>query len=272
MVPGTPSALDSKSAMTKRILCVRLIERLSPVFALLLCFTLVSALEAAEKPPLTLDDFFNSVDITSVRLAPDGKSVVIATSRADWKQNRYRTDLWLYRDGRDLTPLTQSGHDSKPDWSPDGRWIAFLSDRDSGGVEVDDPDTAESESEDRVLEEKTPNQVWVMAADGGEAFQVTRGKEEVHAFAWSADSRLIYFATRTPWTHEQQESYRKEWKDTVRFRESERGDTLFRVDVSATLGQQAGQQDSEARKVATTPWRIEELAASPDGRRSRLCL
>jgi acylaminoacyl-peptidase len=250
----------------KHIPSVRLTGRLYLSLALLLGLSLVSALDAAEKPPLTLDDFFNSVEITSVRLAPDGKSVVIATSRADWKQNRFRTDLWLYRDGKGLVPLTQSGHDSKPEWSPDGRWIAFLSDRDSGGLDLDNPDSGGSESEDREPEEKTPKQVWVIATDGGEAFPVSHGKEEVHAFAWSADSRLIYFGTRTPWTDEQEEAYRKQWKDVIRFRESERGDTLFSVDVIAALQQRAGQQDAEARTIATTAWRIKELSASPDGR------
>lgn len=254
--------------MKKRIVGVRLTGGLCAGLALLVGLSLVSALYAAEKPPLTLDDFFNSVEITSVRLAPDGKSTVIATSRADWKQNRFRTDLWLYRDGRDLAPLTQSGHDTKPEWSPDGRWIAFLSDRDSGGLTPEDADPIEPESEDRALEEKALNQVWVIAADGGEAFQITHGKEGVHAFAWSADSRLIYFSTRTPWTHQQEESYRKEWKDVIRFRESERGDTLFSVDLPAALGQLAAQQDPavESRAVATTPWLVKELSAAPDGR------
>jgi dipeptidyl aminopeptidase/acylaminoacyl peptidase len=85
------------------------------------------------KPALTLDEFFNSVDIPNVRLAPDGRAVVIETTRADWAGNRFRSDLWLDReesgDSRSLMQLTQSGHDRDPEFSPDGRWIAFLSDR-----------------------------------------------------------------------------------------------------------------------------------------------
>src|SRR5205807_2669158 len=84
------------------------------------------------KPKLTLDEFFNSVSFSSVELSPDGNSVVIGTDRADWDQQIFRNDLWLYRHddkGATLIQLTQSGHDTSPKWSPDGHWIAFLSDR-----------------------------------------------------------------------------------------------------------------------------------------------
>ncbi|MGA8270944.1 MAG: hypothetical protein WB919_05245, partial [Candidatus Sulfotelmatobacter sp.] len=80
------------------------------------------------KPELTLDEFFNSVSYSAVALSPDGNSVVIGTERADWDQQIFRHDLWLHRDngkGGSLIQLTQSGNDIDPQWSPDGRWIAF---------------------------------------------------------------------------------------------------------------------------------------------------
>src|SRR5260370_33640151 len=87
---------------------------------------------AQSKPKLTLDEFFNSVSYSNVALSPDGISVVIETESADWDQKIFRKDLWLYRDdgkAGSLIQLTQSGHDTEPKWSPDGSWIAFLSDR-----------------------------------------------------------------------------------------------------------------------------------------------
>ena len=200
-------------------------------FALLFCAAAAAAQTA--KPPLTLDEFFNAVEIHSVRMSPDGHAVAMETVRADWEADRFRTDLWLYRDdGRgSLVQLTRSGHDHDPDWSPDGNWMAFLSDRESG------------------------DQVWAIALNGGEPFAVTHGEEKVHAFAWSADSRQIYFATRTPRSKEKQEAYKKDWKDVVEFRESERGDAIARVEIAT----------GTVKPIAATPWRVKQMEASSHG-------
>jgi len=152
----------------------------------------VTVLEAQNKPKLTLDDFFNSVSFRSVELSPDGNSVVIVTDRADWDQQIFRTDLWLYRDdSKTLIQLTQSGHDSDPKWSPDGKWIAFLSERKNEAGKSDDSDSDSDSKEDA-------SQIYLISPQGGEAFPITKGEEDVHTFAWSSDSQNIFYATRQP--------------------------------------------------------------------------
>jgi dipeptidyl aminopeptidase/acylaminoacyl peptidase len=226
---------------------------------------------AADKPKLTLDEFFDSVDISDLQLSPDGHSLVFKTERADWNQDIYRDELWLYRDGGDgtLAQLTQSGHDDAPQWSPDGRWIAFLSERKTGN------DTGD-ESGDGAT------QLYLISPSGGEAFPVTEGEESIHAFAWSADSHSLYFATRIPWTREQKDAYKKEWKDVIQYRTAERGDMIFSLDLAGALARHAARGTSSdksddttgvspgARAIASLPWRIQSLKASPDGRRLAL--
>ena len=249
-----------------------------PALVFSLIFFLSAA--AAQKPPLTLDEFFNSVDITAVEMAPDGRAVVIGAQRADWNQNDFRKDLWLYRDngqgGGTLLQLTQSGHDSSPRWSPDGRWIAFTSDREVSS------ENEEQNAPGKGSEKKHITQIYLISPDGGEAFPITSGEESVHTFAWSPDSRSLYFATRTPWSSEQEEAYKKEWKDVVQYREDERGDTVYALGLDDALARHAAAgtktaEDKEKKEkqppatpgtriLATSAYRVGELAPSPDSR------
>jgi dipeptidyl aminopeptidase/acylaminoacyl peptidase len=238
---------------------------------------LFSALDAADKPKLTLDEFFNSVGFSTVKISADGQSVVIGTGRADWNQNIFRKDLWLYRDdgrgGGSLVPLTQSGHDTEPQWSPDGRWIAFLSDRKapSRSKRSEEDDSTDKGKEDT-------NQLYLISSTGGEAFALTRGEEEIHAFAWSSDSRVLYFATRAPWNKEQKDEYKKQWKDVSQYRAAERGDVIFSLNLADGLAGEANagtretpdrEKESDAtpgsRALANSPWRVEQISVSPDG-------
>ena len=245
--------------------------------AILMCCTLLAFADG--KPKLTLDEFFNSVSFSSVEISPDGNAVVISAQRADWDQQIFRTDLWLYRDDGQsglLIQLTQSGHDSSPKWSPDGRWIAFLSERKTSPAKSDDADSDTKEKDEDV------NQLYLISPAGGEAFPVTQGEEEVHTFCWSADSHTLYFATRNPWTKEQKDNYKKEWKDVVQYRTAERGDTIFALDLATALAQHAAapakeQKDPDkekesdftpgARAIAKSPLRVEDLVASLDNRK-----
>jgi dipeptidyl aminopeptidase/acylaminoacyl peptidase len=248
-------------------------------FFLAVVLALVGFASAADKPRISLDEFFNYVDVTSVQISPDGNSIVIAADRADWDRQIFETDLWLYRDdshGGSLIRLTESGHESKPRWSPDGKWIAFLSERKSPTGKLADAE----ESEDGKDSDKDVAQVYLISPSGGEAFPITSGEEEVHSVAWSADSKTIYFATRTPWNKVQKDAYQKIWKDTVEYREGERGDILYSLDLQRALDVHAAAGTRETPKaekeenttlaahaIAKTPWRVHQLEAAPDGRR-----
>jgi dipeptidyl aminopeptidase/acylaminoacyl peptidase len=242
------------------------------------------------KPKLTLDEFFNSVSFSAVAISPDGASVVIETERADWDQQIFRTDLWLYRDdsrGGSLIQLTQSGHDVDPKWSPDGRWIAFRSERKTSSEKDSDSGDSKKNHKDDKDDKGEVSQLYVVSPTGGEAIQLTQGQEEVHTFSWSADSHTLYFATRHPWTKTQKDDYRDEWKDVLQYRTAERGDTIFALDISAALDRnfsaatkESTKEESKAEKesdltpgateIAHIRFRVDDMDVSRDGHKLAL--
>ena len=245
------------------------------LMSLLFAFTF-AAVGQTTKSKLTLDEFFNSVSFNSVKVAPDGNAVVVAAERADWEKQIFRKELWLYRitgQSGTLVQLTQSGRDKEPQWSPDGQWIAFLSERkvekgkddDAGGDSGTDKETA---------------QLYLISPNGGEAFAVTSSSEEVHAFAWAADSKALYFATRQPWSTEQTDDHKKEWKDVIQYRGDERGDVIFRLGLDEALARHAAagskevpdaEKDSNltpgAVAIARSDLRLEQMTIARNGKR-----
>jgi len=106
-------------------------------------------------------------------ISPDGSDIVFTVNQTDWKENRTDTEIWISLDGGDPFQFTNNptSGSSSPEWSPDGRWIAFISDRGN------------------------KPQVYVIRPEGGEAFPLTRTKEGTGQFEWSPDGRTIAFTT-----------------------------------------------------------------------------
>ncbi len=220
---------------------------------LLFCLALANASASAQAPPLpaiTLDEFLNTTEIAGARISPDGTAAVIGTESPDWKADTYRHTLWLWTANDGLRTLTQSGSDEDAEFSPDGKWIAFLSDRPIVGAADDDEKPAEpaasaaGDAKQRALdghrssedsgEDKT-TRLWLISLAGGEAQPLFREKLDVHAFAWSADGKSIFFSAAAPLPHDQEATQKEQWKDVIRWREQERGDLLLALPVAAAL-------------------------------------
>ena len=122
-------------------------------------------------------------------ISPDGRRVAFAVRETNWTDNAYETEIWIAdaRTAASARPLTNAAKSSsQPAWSPDGGWVAFISDR---------TDT---------------RQLYRLPVAGGEAEALTSGTEGVTAFAWSPDgSRIAYTMTDpvTPAMKERQEKF-----------------------------------------------------------------
>lgn len=247
---------------------------LCTVFALAACGCGIAAAQNS-KQPISLDEYFNATQITVNRIAPDGAAAVIGTETPDWKSSTFRDDIWLWTQSRGLRPLTHSGSESNPQWSPDGKWIAFVSDRALAGEAANEDGTPKVDS-DRA------SRIWVIPVSGGEALPLYSEKLDVHAFAWSPDSSSIYYSVMTPLTEEQKDNQKAEWKDVIRWREQQRGDLLLKQSLAKALSAAvavpmpehgAGKKDdnnklplpADAQTVARSEYDIAQIAPSPDG-------
>jgi dipeptidyl aminopeptidase/acylaminoacyl peptidase len=131
----------------------------------------VCALWAGER--FTLDHAGKIVRLSDPQISPDGKTIALVVSRANFDENRYDPQLVLVDIAskaqriltRDRRPV------SSPRWAPDGKRLAFLTN--AGGKA----------------------QIFMLPVDGGEAWQLTKAPAGVQQFAWSPDGNQIAYVS-----------------------------------------------------------------------------
>jgi dipeptidyl aminopeptidase/acylaminoacyl peptidase len=204
-----------------------------------LVLSLAAAAEAPAKRVPTIEDLMNLKSAGSPRISPDGKKVAYTVTEADFDQDVYVTQIWLAEvaTGQTLQFTRGKKSCSNPAWSPDGRWLAFASNR------VDDK-----------------SQIFIINPAGGEAVQLTKSEAGVNGYAWSPDGKTLAFTATDPEAKELKD--RKDYySDYEVVRREYRFAHIFTVDVAEALkAPQPGRRHTSGKD-----WTVGRFDWSPEG-------
>jgi dipeptidyl aminopeptidase/acylaminoacyl peptidase len=140
----------------------------------LACLGLAPALPAAGRA-LQPEDWYQFEALSDLRISPDGASLVYLVTRYERDGDTVRAHLFgVPFAGGEPTQLTRGESASEPRFSPDGRWISFLSTRPAGAG----------------------TQLWVLDRQGGEARQVSHESGAIESYEWAPDSTHVVLVER----------------------------------------------------------------------------
>ena len=149
------------------------------ILAVVVLSSVTIAFDSANGPARvpTLDDLLTLKSVGGTQISPDGKWVAYTVGYGDFKQDAFVTQIWLAdtATGKSIQLTRSDKSSTTPRWSPDGKWLAFLSNR---------------------IEDK--NQIFVIDPTGGEAQQLTKSETAIGNFNWSDDGKTIAYTANEP--------------------------------------------------------------------------
>ena len=203
----------------------------SLILAIFPILTLAALAQAPAKSRLTPQQAISVRRLRELRWSPDGTRLAFTVTEPP-KGADQQKHIWLYTVASgELKQFTSSAKtETQPRWSPDAKYLAFLSDRDEF------------------------QQIYLIPADGGEAIRRTEGKRRIQAFEWSPDGKHIAYLAPQPKTDED-EKKEKDKEDARVADKDEKRAHLWILDTDTW----------KSRELVSAPWEFNELQWSPTG-------
>ena len=198
---------------------------------------------------MTAEDLYAFRFLSDAQISPDGTRVAYAVREVDREKNTYRSAIWLvpFAGGTPARLTAGPGQDALPRWSPDGRMLAFVSDRDA----VERPGDPKK---------RKPKNVFVLPLDGGEARRLTTGDDDCGDLAWSPDGKRIAFTRKDAKAKDAENDEIRVW-DRLRYKTDEG----YLLDGRRRHVWVVGVDGGDARRITDGDWDDLQPSWSPDG-------
>jgi len=211
--------------------------------SVLLIFLFLNSFSQSSKRLLRPGDIYRIKTLSDANISPDGQWIAYSVSTIDSVKDKRNSNIWMVSwDGKQTVQLTNSpDNESSPRWSPDGKYLSFISAR--GGA---------------------TSQVWLLDRRGGEGIKLTDTKGDLNSYSWSPDSKKLVLTMKDPKDTAKNKPPKPYVINKFRFKQDISG---YQYDTSRTHLYLFDIATKKTRQITRGVYTESDPAWSPDGSR-----